>query len=338
MVTKFVTTASQGNLWNSADLFGVGNDILHLMIPTPNQAVIRTYNGNDFVMVAAPPSGSWGYKLFLGLGNDTFLGSNKKDVYCDEGGDDQINMGADMDYVYAGPGNDTLDGGTGEDQIYFGFAFDMFGNSTPVTQGVTLNLASTVAQNLGFYGNDTFLNFENVQGGAGDDTFFGTNGVNDLVGEGGADLLRGLGGDDIILGEEGSDTLIGDAGADKLHAGHALNSSTETDGDADIIKYFRISDSTYDDGMDTIFNFEHFAGGGSDKIDLSFLDATSSLVGNQAFLFVGSAGFSSANGEVMVTTVGDKSVVMVDNDGDATAEMVIIVEGVTGLTANDFIL
>ncbi len=337
MVTKFVTTASQGNLWNAADLYGSGNDILHLMIPTPNQAVIRTYLGNDFVMVAAPPSGTWGYKVFLGLGNDTFLGSNKKDVYCDEGGDDQINMGADKDYVYAGPGDDTIDGGAGEDQIYFGSAFDMFGNPTPVTQGVTLNLALTVAQNLGFYGNDTFLNFENVQGGAGDDTFFGTNAVNDLAGKGGADLLRGLGGDDNILGDEGGDTLIGDAGADNLYAGKALNSSTETDGDPDIIKYLRLSDSTVEDA-DSIFDFENIARGGCDKIDLSNLDANSLLPGKQAFQFIGTAAFSSAGGEVKLAISGDNTLVLVNTDGDTASEMVIIVKDVIGLTVDDFIL
>lgn len=337
MVAKFVTTSLQGDLFNAADFFGAGNDTLFLMIPTPNMAVIRTYQGNDSVMVSGTPSGSLGYKVFLGLGNDTFLGSNKKDIYSDEGGDDQINMSADMDYVYAGPGDDTIDGGAGEDEIYFGSAFDMFGNSTPVTQAVTLNLALTVAQDLGFYGNDTFLNFENVRGGAGDDKFLGTNAVNDLVGEGGADYLRGFGGDDIILGEEGGDTLIGDAGADKLHAGHALNSSTETDGDPDVIRYLRLSDSTVEDA-DSIFEFENIARGGCDKIDLSDIDANSSLAGNQVFKFIGTAGFSSAIGEVKLVISGDNTLVLVNNDSDTQSEMVIIVKDVTGLTADDFIL
>lgn len=336
MVFKFVTTASQGNLWNAADMYGLGDDILHLVIPSPNHATIRTYSGNDFVTVVNTPSGWQGYKFYLGIGNDTLLGSSKNDYYYDEGGDDLINMGAGDDLVLAGPGNDTIDGGNGVDAIDFGSMVDMFGNFSPIAQGVTLNLGSTGPQDLGFYGIDTFVNFERIYGGPGDDTFLGTNGYNFFLGGEGADHLRGLGGNDHISGGDGGDTLIGDAGADDLYAGIAYE--TESDGASDTFKYFRLSDSTYEDGMDTIFNFEHFAGGGTDKIDLSFIDATSSLVGNQSFLFVGSAGFSSANGEVMVTTVGDKSVVMVDNDGDAAAEMVIIVEGVTGLTANDFIL
>jgi len=340
MVTKFVTTSSQGNLFNAADMYGLGNDTLYLMLPTPNDAAIRTYQGNDLVIVSSPATGLNGYRFFLGTGDDTLFGSNLHDEYYDEGGDDQINMGAGSDEVFAGPGNDTIDAGSDNDPdgigvsgdtIYFGRAYDMFGNPTPVTQGVNLNLASTVAQNLGFYGSDTILNFENAVGGSGDDTFLGTNGKNYLYGKEGADSLRGFGGDDIIRGHDGSDTLIGDAGADELYLG-------DSDGDPDIVKYFRLSDSTYVDGMDTIFNFEHFAGGGNDKIDLSFLDATSLLAGNQTFQFVGSASFSLAGGEVRVTTVGDKTVVMVDNDGDSAAEMVILVDGVTGLTADDFIL
>lgn len=97
-------------------------------------------------------------------------------------------------------------------------------------------------------------------------------------------------------------------------------------------------DSTYDNGMDTIFEFEHAAGGGHDRIDLSSIDASTSLGGNQTFQFVGSSGFSSFGGSVRVTTVGGNSIVMVNNDNDAMAEMVIIVDGVTGLTADDFIL
>lgn len=333
MVTKFVNSASQGNLFNAADMYGLGNDTLFLQIPTPSLTAIRTYHGNDFVTVLVQPTGYTGYKFFLGLGNDTLFGSNRHDEYYDEGGDDIINMGDGGDDVYAGPGNDTMDGGSGSmgDSINFGFAFDMFGNSTPVTQGVTLNLASTAPQDLGFYGIDTYLNFENIIGGAGDDTFLGTNETNYIHGRDGTDFLRGFGGVDYLLGNEGSDTLIGDGGADQLYGG-------SSDGDSDVFKYFRISDSTYDGGMDTIFSFEHMAGGGSDKIDLSFLDATTSLAGNQAFQFIGPAEFSSAGGEVRVLTTGGNTLVLVDNDGDDTAEMAILVNGVTGLTADDFIL
>jgi Ca2+-binding RTX toxin-like protein len=209
MVFKTVTSPSQGDLFNPVDFFGVGNDILHLMIPTPNNTAIRTYQGNDIVAALTPASGSKGYKFLLGTGNDTLLGSNVDDEYYDEGGHDQIIMGDGSDHVYAGPGNDTIDGGSntsggGEikgDFIRFGISFDMFGNRSVVTQGVTLDLASTTAQALGFYGNDTFLNFENVIGGLGNDHFSGSNVANYMDGDGGNDFLRGLAGMTASRGE-----------------------------------------------------------------------------------------------------------------------------------------
>lgn len=337
MVTKYVYYEYEGDLLNLSDNFGLGNDTLYLSIPSPSNALIKTYQGNDYVTVTNFLSNDNAYKFYLGTGNDTLFGSNVRDYYYDEGGDDQINMGGGSDFVTAGIGNDTINGGSGNDTICFNYIVSN-GGSLPNTQGVTLNLGATGPQDLGIYGFDTIINFEYAWGGEGDDTLLGTNAVNALRGAGGDDHLRGLGGDDFIYGGTGSDTLIGDAGADELDAGLAPAGETGTDGDADIIKYFRISDSTEDGGVDKIFNFEHFAGGGSDKIDLSSLDASSSLVGNQAFQFVGGAAFSSANGEVRLIEFGGDTLVWVDNDSDATAEMVIVVDGVTGLTADDFIL
>lgn len=348
MVFKIVTSPSQGDLFNPGDFFGVGNDILHLMIPTPNNAEIKTYQGNDIVAVLSPSSGSAGsagYRFLLGTGNDTLLGSNVDDEYYDEDGHDQINMGDGSDAVFAGPGNDTIDGGSntsggGEikgDTIRFGISFDMFGNRSVVTQGVTMDLASTTAQALGFYGNDTFLNFENVVGGLGNDHFSGSNAANYLDGSGGNDFLRGFGGNDRIQGGTGQDILIGDGGADLMYLGQ---SADPFDHEADVAKYIRISDST-DEGMDEIFNFQNIAAGGvggKDKIDLSSIDANPSLAGEQAFQFVGSAGFSLPGGEVRVAQFDDATLVMVDNDGDSAAEMVFLIHGATGLVAGDFIL
>lgn len=342
MVMKNVFVASQGNLWNSADMYGLGNDTLNLLLPAPDGAAIRTYHGNDVVSVLVPATGYLGYNFYLGLGNDTLNASGQRDYYYDEGGNDTINMSGGDDVVFAGPGDDIINGGShmggGGDTLYFSSQFDMFGNSTPVTQGVTFDLAVNGPQNLGFFGTDTLFNFENVSCGRGDDTIHGNSLGNALLGWKGDDFLSGRGGDDGILGGEGNDTLIGGPGVDQLYAGTLQDDQDQTDDDADIIKYLNISDSTYDGGMDTIFEFEHAAGGGHDRIDLSSIDAVPTLGGNQAFQFVGSGNFAMFGGSVRVTTVGGNTLVMVNNDSDATAEMVIVVDGVTGLTADDFIL
>lgn len=341
MVFKIVTSPSQSDLFNPFDFFGAGNDILHLMIPTPNKAVVRTMQGNDVVIVANVPSGNYGYKFFLGEGDDTLQGSSRADFYFDEGGNDQVNMGAGTDDVYAGPGNDTIDGGSHTgllgDTIHFGTFHDSFENFTIVTQGVTLDLASTNPQNLGVYGVDTYLNFEDVWGASGNDHFSGTNSANDLRGMAGNDFLRGFGGDDFMMGGPGQDLLIGDAGADYLDVGQSFSAPFGFDGEADVVKYLRITDSN-SDNYDEIFNFQNIAAGGIDKIDLSDIDANTNMSGNQAFQFVGTAGFTQPGGEVRLANFDGATLVMVDNDGDSAAEMVFLLHGSTGLVAGDFIL
>ena len=110
---------------------------------------------------------------------------------------------------------------------------------------------------------------------------------------------------------------------------------------ADVVKYFRISDSTYDDNMDDNLQFpEHCRPAEVDKIDLS-VDRCKPEAwrATRRFSSSGSAGFSPAwrRGEAGCSSVAH-TLVMVDNDGDATAEMVILVHGATGLAAGDFIL
>jgi hypothetical protein len=199
MVTKYVYYEYQGDLLNLSDNFGLGNDTLYLSIPSPSNAVIKTYQGNDYVTVTNAPSGGYGYKFYLGSGNDTLFGSNLNDHYYDEGGNDQISMGAGSDHVIAGIGDDTINGGSGNDTIAFNFIVSN-GGSLPNTQGITLNLGLTGPQDLGVFGSDIIINFENVWGGDGDDTLLGTNATNGLRGGAGSDYLRGLGGDDFIVG------------------------------------------------------------------------------------------------------------------------------------------
>ena len=103
------------------------------------------------------------------------------------------------DRVYAGPGNDTIDGGShtgaiGRLNSFRRFSLTSFGNFATITQGVTLDLASTNPQNLGVYGIDTYLNFEDVWWRSGQrHTFSGRTRANALwTVLGGNDLPPGL--------------------------------------------------------------------------------------------------------------------------------------------------
>lgn len=82
-----------------------------------------------------------------------------------------------------------------------------------------------------------------------------------------------------------------------------------------------------------------------DKIDLSAIDASTILEGNNAFIFKGTTGFgSSPQGEVYYKkfdnpgTANDYTMVFIDTDNDRGTEMSIKLMGLHNLTASDFIL
>ncbi len=343
MVTRIVDKASEGDLFKPSGLYGLDDDALFLVIQAPLLSTfIWTGTGKDFVTVEVQPTNGNGYNFYLGAGDDRLNGSNFEDRYFDQGGNDIVNLGGGGDWAIAGKGDDTIDGAGGVDSIsftqVFGDGYHPISNDddvTVATQGVSLNLALTTAQYLGALGYDTFLNFENIYGTEGNDSFHGNAAENLLQGNGGNDYLRGREGDDFLVGGRGADTLIGDAGADDIYTGD--NDASEGDGSNDIVKFTHISNST-EESFDTVFNFETFASGGGDKIDLAAIDANLSIVGDQSFAYRGTGSFISSGGEVRLFVFGSSTYVLVDNDADAAAEMVILLNGASGLTANDFIL
>ena len=111
--------------------------------------------------------------------------------------------------IYAGSGNNILDGGAGVDFV----VYDRLS-----TGGVTVSLALTGPQNTGGSGTDTLLNFENLQGSAFADV---------LTGDANANYIRGLAGNDVLDGGAGIDTLVGDAGDDTYVVDNAADVVTE---------------------------------------------------------------------------------------------------------------
>jgi len=77
---------------------------------------------------------------------------------------------------------------------------------------------------------------------------------------------------------------------------------------------------------------------GQDKIDLSLIDANTTLAGNQAFSFVGVKPFFGSAGDLYVTNTMAGALVEGDVNGDGVADFRVLVMGVTGMTAADFIL
>ncbi len=101
----------------------------------------------------------------------------------------------------------TISGGAGTDRLNFG-AF---------TSGVSVSLRDGLATFSGTVGQ--IAQFENVSGGAGNDTLIGDDNVNSLSGGDGDDSLNGLGANDVLLGELGQDVLRGGVGNDASDGG-----------------------------------------------------------------------------------------------------------------------
>lgn len=120
---------------------------------------------------------------------------------------DRVTGNSENNIISTGFGNDTLEGGMGDDILQGGGGDDIaiFSGTTGAT--VDLRLQDGQAQNTG-YGLDTLVGIESLEGGAGDDVFWGTDAANLLSGSGGNDTLWGGGGDDTLDGGSGTNTVL----------------------------------------------------------------------------------------------------------------------------------
>jgi len=242
-----------------------------------------------------------------GLGSNTIsnfenlTGSNSGDVLTGDGGgnvirglggDDAVNGAGGDDTLEGGAGNDTMNGGSGSDTASYAGA----------TAAVTVSLLSQGgAQTTGGAGSDTLSNFENLLGGAFNDTLTGDGGANVIEGGAGNDLLNGGAGSDtasyagatagvyVGLLLQGQAQITQGAGTDTLSnfenlLGSAFNDTLGGDGSANIV--------TGGDGNDVLFG-----GDGADTL----------LGGNGNDILYGGAGADS-----MAGGAGDDSYVVED--------------------------
>jgi Ca2+-binding RTX toxin-like protein len=130
---------------------------------------------------------------------------------------------------------------------------------------------------------------------------------------------------DTIVGSRNGDFIQGNGGADALTGGEG----------ADVFRYLSASDST-GSAVDHIFDFA----AGTDRVDLSRIDADTLTAGDQAFAWIGSTAFSGAAGELRAYQDGESWFVEGDTDGDGSADFVLMLtlDGPTPLTAGDLAL
>ena len=308
-------------------------------------------------------------KLFGGDGDDWLYGDEFRDAFAliyNSSGDDYLNGGRGNDHLFGSAGSDTLIGGSGNDSLNGGSGNDVLddGAGTDYIDGgegidtfqrnlssdyadyaftAVVDLAAGKFYALGYENDfDTLVSIENVTmlgnfhdriyGASDNNTLSGNNGNDTLYGNSGNDKLYGGNNNDKLFGGSGNDSLQGDAGKDTLTGGSG----------ADSFIFRSVSESaTGATTADVITDFV----GGTDKINLSAIDASTKLSGNNDFIFNGTTKFGTSNqGEIYYNkfnnsgTANDYTMVWIDNDGDAGVEMAIRLTGLHNLTASDFVL
>jgi Ca2+-binding RTX toxin-like protein len=266
---------------------------------------------------------------------DTITGANGNDNIQSLGGNDTVSGGGGDDTVEGGTGDDSLSGnsnGAGGDTVSYEHAM----------AGVSVNIATTAAQDTIGAGIDTLQGFEHASG----------SGHNDhLTGNSLANLLSGLDGDDTLAGAQNNDTLDGGAGDDTLEGGigdDALNGGTQNGG-GDTASYENLAgtvgvtvtigvagaQNTVGAGLDTLSGIENLTG--SSKADvlngdgganvLRGLDGNDALNGNGGIdTLDGGAGndmlAGGADNDTMTGGLGDDTYVLegVDTVVEADAE------------------
>jgi Ca2+-binding RTX toxin-like protein len=265
------------------------------------KAKVGTGNGKDNAIVGNGQANT----LTGGSGNDTLKGAGGNDVLKGGTGNDRLEGGDGHDLLLGGAGKDVLAGGKGRDTASYQDA----------KTGVNANLAKP-KNNKGDAAGDVYSSIENLTGSAKADTLSGSKYDN---------VLKGGAGNDRLLGGSGKDTLVGQSGKDILKG----------EGGADQFVFTAVKDSPRaKNGWDVIADFSRQQ---KDKINLKAMDAKTGS-GNQAFDFIGKAGFSGKKGELRYETKAGKTFVYGDTNGDSKADFAIELTKAIALKGTDFIL
>lgn len=279
-------------------------------------------NFGDTLTGNSGPNTLWGQD-----GNDLLRGNEGDDVLNGGRGNNILIGGAGNDTMSADSGSDRFNGGAGNDILLAGSGEDI-AEYTTAASGVIVSLNVSGPQNTGGAGVDTLSGMDHLIGSNFNDSLTGYADYNVLSGLGGNDALFGLGGSDQLNGGSGNDALNGGYDGDTLNGGLGRDTLTGGPG-VDIFDYNLISDSPAGAGRDVILDF--FGDGARivDWIDLSTIDANTSLAGNQAFTYIGSAAFTVAG---QLRYAG--GILSGSTDADTVAEFEIQLVGAPALFVN----
>jgi Ca2+-binding RTX toxin-like protein len=272
-----------------------------------------------------------------GDGNDVLTGGDGNDFFDGGNGNDLLSGGKGDDYLFGGAGNDTIASDEGYDSIDGGAGDD------------TLSIGSYYYHNDGIYYDSMHAT---IHGGAGNDYIYSDPQTEvswpygspfkysnpQLYGDDGDDYLNG-GGE--LYGGLGNDTLVGKKthmiyyqSNPTLEGGMGIDTLSTKDGNA-VFRYTQTTDSGIGAGnRDIITDFDSESGDGQwDVIDLGQLS-------NTPLNFISVSPFSGKAGEVnySLDLTNQLTIVAVDLNGDAAADMEIQLTGIQFLFPENFIL
>lgn len=230
----------------------------------------------------------------LGQDGDDTIFSTGHGSYFGGAGDDTVIAGQ-----FTGSNNfELLNGGAGIDTL----------NTTKFGGNYTVNLATGETNYRGRPETpvESFINFENIISGRGDDTITGTDGDNTIDSGPGSDTIDAGGGDDTIFARSGNDTILASPGGDLIFAGEGNDTITTSGPDA----------VHAEAGNDTVIlgdSTELFADGGPgvDRMDASV--STASFRINLGTFATGVEGMRFVNFENLMTGAGDDVIIGTDD-------------------------
>ena len=231
--------------------------------------------------------------------NDALTGTAAANAISGLAGHDFIKGLAGNDTLNGNDGGDFFTGGGGNDRINGGNGIDLV-NYADLATAVTVDLRGDAAA-------DT----DTARRGTETDTLTGIEGA---------------------IGSSRNDTFLGDGGANWFQGGNGKDIFTGGAG-RDLYDYNLTDASPVGANRDVITDFAHL----TDDIDLMGIDANTTVAGNQAFRFVGTAALSGA-GQVGYFTSGGNTIIRMSTDADAASEGEIQLTGIKTLTAVDFYL
>ena len=310
-----------GSAFDDTILGGDGNDTI---IASAGADMIDGGMGRDLLSYAAFTHGVI-VDLGAGISDDgadisgveDVLGSALNDSLTGDAGANSLAGGAGNDLLSGGAGDDTMNGGTGNDTMIGGD-----GNDTYVVDAIGDRIiergpggVDTVITSLASY--TLGANLERlVFSGTGNFIGTGNTGANIITGGAGNDTLSGGAGNDQLRGGGGLDQLTGGAGVDRF----IFDNASLGPASADLVVVTDLDRSA------------------KERLDLAGVDAVAGTAGDDAFTFIGTAGFGNVAGQLRWTDLGASKLVQGDVNGDGVADLSISVTAAGAITSAWFVL